>query len=62
MVLSIFIMQIILSLILALFNILIENSRPNFMNMVGTTKFLINAASWWLIMTYFVPISLIVTM
>ncbi len=32
------------------------------MNLVGTTKFLINTASWWLLMTYFVPISLIVTM
>ncbi len=62
MTLNIFIAQIILSLVMALFNILIEYSRPNFVNILGQTRFWINVASWWLLMTYFVPISLIVTM
>lgn len=62
MTLSIFVAQIVLSLIMALFNILIENSRPAFIELVGSTQFWINTASWWLLMTYFVPISLIVSM
>lgn len=32
------------------------------MEIVGRSVFFFNAASWWLLMTYFVPISLIVTM
>jgi hypothetical protein len=62
MTLSIFIGQIILSLIMALFNILMENSQTQYISLLGETRFWINVASWWLLMTYFVPISLIVTM
>jgi hypothetical protein len=62
MTLSIFIGQIILSLIMALFNILMENSQTKYLSLLGETHFWINVASWWLLMTYFVPISLIVTM
>jgi hypothetical protein len=35
MTLNIFIAQIILSLVMALFNILIEYSRPNFISILG---------------------------
>lgn len=62
MVFGIFIGQIVLSLVFGLFNILFENSYAKFISLVGPTRFWINSASWWLLMTYFVPISLIVTM
>jgi hypothetical protein len=62
MTLSIFIGQIILSLIMALFNILMEDSQTHYISLLEETRFWINVASWWLLMTYFVPISLIVTM
>ena len=62
MVLAIFVGQIILSFIFSFFNYLFENSYSKFMEIVGPTQFILNAASWWLLMTYFVPISLIVTM
>lgn len=62
MVVGIFIAQIVLSLVFSLFNILFENSYDKFITLVTATKFWINSASWWLLMTYFVPISLIVTM
>lgn len=62
MVFGIFIGQIILSFVFSLFNILFENNHMEFINLVGPSKFWINSASWWLLMTYFVPISLIVTM
>jgi phospholipid-transporting ATPase len=62
MVFGIFFGQIILCIIFSLFNILFENSYDAFVQIVGPTKFWINSASWWLLMTYFVPISLIVTM
>jgi phospholipid-transporting ATPase len=62
MVFGIFFGQIILCIVFSLFNILFENSYDTFTQLVGPTKFWINSASWWLLMTYFVPISLIVTM
>ncbi len=62
MIVGIFIKQLVLALILSLFNTLLESSRPNFMELLGTSRFVLVTASWWLLMTYFVPISLIVTM
>lgn len=62
MVIGIFIWQLLLSLVVSLFNTLFENSYPELIHLVGNTHFWLVVPSWWLIMTYFVPISLIVTM
>jgi phospholipid-transporting ATPase len=62
MVIGIFIWQLLLSLVVSLFNTLFENSYPELIHFVGNTHFWLVVPSWWLIMTYFVPISLIVTM
>ena len=62
MVISIFLWQIVISLVVSLFNTLFENSYPEFMGYFGNSKFWLLVPSWWLLMTYFVPISLIVTM
>ena len=62
MVMSIFIWQIMIALVVSIFNTLFENSYENYVNNFGNSKFWLLVPSWWLMMTYFVPISLIVTM
>lgn len=60
-VMEIFVWQLIIALAAALLNTLIENSYPAFMQYLPMSHFWILTWSWWLMMTYFVPISLIVT-
>lgn len=60
-VMEIFIWQLIIALAAALLNTLIENSYPALMLYLPMSHFWILTWSWWLMMTYFVPISLIVT-
>ena len=61
-VIEIFIWQVIISLICALFNSILENSYPAIMQYIPASNFWILTMKWWLLMTYFVPISLMVTM
>jgi hypothetical protein len=62
MVIEIFIWQLVIALAAALLSTLIENSYPALMAYIPMSKFWILTWSWWLMMTYFVPISLMVTM
>lgn len=62
MVVEIFIWQILIALACALLNRLLETSYPDFMANLPLTQFFIISLTWWLMMTYFVPISLMVTM
>lgn len=62
MVVQIFIWQMVISLAAGLLSTLIESSYPALMFYLPMSKFWILAWSWWLMMTYFVPISLMVTM
>lgn len=62
LIIEIFIWQIVIALICALLNTLLENSYPQFMSYLPTSTFFLVAATWWLMMTYFIPISLMVTM
>lgn len=61
-VVEIFVWQIIISTVCSLFNTLLENSYPEFVRFLPVSNFWITASTWWLLMTYFVPISLMVTM
>ena len=62
MVFGIFIWQLLIALILAIFNTLFENGYKTVVHYFSSTRFWLIVPSWWLMMTYFVPISLIVTM
>ncbi len=62
LVIEIFIYQLIVALVCSLFNNLLENSYSEMTKMIPMSNFWITACTWWLLMTYFVPISLMVTM
>jgi phospholipid-transporting ATPase len=61
-VIEIFIWQVIISLVCSLFNTILENSYSAIMAYIPASNFWLLTATWWLLLTYFVPISLIVTM
>ena len=62
MVLGIFIWQLLIALVVSTFNALFETSYSYMIDYIKSTRFMLIVPSWWLLMTYFVPISLIVTM
>ena len=62
MVISIFVWQILIALVVSTFNTLFETSYSYIAEYIQSTRFLLIVPSWWLLMTYFVPISLIVTL
>lgn len=62
MVMVIFLMQFGLSVMCGVMNMLTEGRRIEELGDVPGSSFWINTGSWWLLMTYFVPISLVVTM
>lgn len=62
MVIVIFIMQFGLSIICGMMNMLSEGRRVEELREVPGSYFWITTGSWWLLMTYFVPISLVVTL
>ena len=62
LVIEIFIWQVMIAMICALFNLLLENSYTQIIQWVGSSTYWITAFTWWLLMTYFIPISLMVTM
>ena len=61
-VIEIFIWQVIISLVCSLFNLILENTFPAIMKYIPASNFWLLTMTWWLLMTYFVPISLLVTM
>jgi phospholipid-transporting ATPase len=61
-VIEVFIYQIIMALICALFNMLLESSYKEVTQYIPSSNFWITSMTWWLLMTYFIPISLMVTM
>ena len=61
-VIEIFIWQVIISLVCSLFNTILENSYSAIMAYIPSSNYWLLTATWWLLLTYFVPISLIVTM
>ena len=62
MVIVIFLMQFGLSLVCGIMNMLSEGRRVRELGDVPGSLFWITTGSWWLLMTYFVPISLVVTL
>lgn len=62
MVILIFVMQFLLSLICGVMNLLLEGNKIRELNGVAVSSFWVMVGSWWLMMTYFVPISLVVTL
>ena len=54
--------QLVIALVVSTFNTLFENSYTEILHYLEKTRFWLIVPSWWLLMTYFVPISLIVTM
>lgn len=62
LVFEIFIYQVIVALVCSLFNTLLENSYSQITKFIPVSNFWVTAATWWLLMTYFIPISLMVTM
>jgi magnesium-transporting ATPase (P-type) len=62
LVFEIFVWQIIIAMVCSLFNTILENSYPEFTKHIPTANFWIMTMTWWLLMTYFIPISLMVTM
>ena len=62
MVMVIFLMQFGLSVMCGVMNMLTEGRRIEELGDIPGSSFWINTGSWWLLMTYFVPISLVVTM
>lgn len=62
MVVEVFFYQVILALICSLFNTLLENTYGEITKFIPISSFWITAGTWWLLMTYFIPISLMVTM
>jgi hypothetical protein len=47
---------------MSLLNVLIESNFQDFVLSFGNSKFWVNVMTWWLMITYFIPISLMVTM
>lgn len=62
LVIEIFIWQLIIAMVCSLFNTILENSYPEFTKHIPKANFWIMMMTWWLLMTYFIPISLMVTM
>lgn len=60
-VIEIFIWQIIIALVCSLFNSILENSYKEVTKFIPMSNYWIKALTWWLLMTYFIPISLMVT-
>lgn len=58
----IFGLQFVLSLTGAIINLLLQKLKPREIQQVDVLPFWIMSGVWWLIMSYFVPISLIVTL
>lgn len=61
-VIEIFIWQVIIALVCSLFNSILENSYKEVTKFIPMSNYWITTLTWWLLMTYFVPISLMVTM
>ena len=61
-VIEVFIWQVIIALVCSLFNTILENSYREVTQFIPMSNYWITALTWWLLMTYFVPISLMVTM
>ncbi len=61
-VIEVFIYQIIMALVCALFNLLLESSYKEVTQYIPSSNYWITTMTWWLLMTYFIPISLMVTM
>lgn len=61
-VIEVFIWQIIIALVCSLFNTILESSYKEVTQYIPASNFWITAMTWWLLMTYFIPISLMVTM
>lgn len=62
MVVLIFVMQFLLSLVCAVMNILLEGNKVRELNGLRGSEFWAMVGTWWLMMTYFIPISLVVTL
>lgn len=62
LVVEIFIYQVVVALVCSLFNTLLENSYHEITQFIPMSSFWIATCTWWLLMTYFIPISLMVTM
>lgn len=55
-------MQFLLSLVCSVMNMLLEMSNFRELDGISTHNFWIMTGSWWLMLTYFIPISLVVTL
>jgi predicted membrane protein len=62
LVIEVFIWQLVIALITGMLNMTLESSYQDFMKYLPSTSFWIITMTWWLLMTYFVPISLMVTL
>lgn len=51
----------IIALVCSLFNSILENSYKEVTMFIPMSNYWIKAMTWWLLMTYFIPISLMVT-
>ena len=61
-VIEVFIYQMVMALVCALFNLLLESSYKEVTQYIPSSNYWITSMTWWLLMTYFIPISLMVTM